>query len=79
MLLKNQEHQLFGQLELAHRVHLSPCHCDEDLKKMRRFYRRKSIPQILIKRPVQGMGLDKILALAKDPFAFFWNVRAFWK
>ena len=76
VLLRNRENQCFGQLELAHRVILTPCHCDEEMKELRRRLRLKPRPQIEAKKiKIEGMGLSRILALASDPFAFIWDVR----
>ena len=75
VFLKNGENKCFGQLELAHRVILSPCHCDDELKEMRKLFRKKIEEKVVVvKFPVVGMGLNKILELARDPFAFMWNV-----
>ena len=57
---------------------LTPCHCDEELKEMRRSLQRKVEKKVVVvKPPIVGMGLDTILELARDPFAFMWSV-SFW-
>jgi hypothetical protein len=45
---------------------------------MRRSLQRKVEKKVVVvKPPIVGMGLDTILELARDPFAFMWSV-SFW-
>ena len=68
---------VFAHLGLAQNVVLTRCHCDDVIKEMRKALMKK--PEVKVglgPRPkIVGMGLKKIRALAKDPFAFMWNVR----
>ena len=74
--------KILGQLEIAQnfdRNFTAKCHCDEAIKELRRLPRKKKEKVQIFRRPKIGgqMGLDKIRALARDPFAFMWNVRHF--